>query len=88
MINIIIITIITIMFLVFSPSLWWMTQWKTACCLSELPFAVIIIIIIINIFIIIITMILASASTLKTVDINIVFLKLLREGTMDAIAYY
>ena len=21
----------------FSPSLWWMAQWKTACCLSELP---------------------------------------------------
>ena len=34
---IIIITIIILLFFVFSPCLWWKTQWKTACCLSELP---------------------------------------------------
>ena len=34
---IIIITIIILLFLVVSPCLWWKTQWKTACCLSELP---------------------------------------------------
>ena len=34
---IIIITIITTIVLVYSPCLWCKTQWKTACCLSELP---------------------------------------------------
>ena len=34
---IIIITIITTIVFSICPCLWWKIQWKTACCLSELP---------------------------------------------------